>query len=45
MDACPCPLARIGLAVLPPSLRERLEAAEPGAADEVEELAGLLMMR
>ncbi len=41
MDAC-CPLARIGLAVLPPSLAERLAAGDEGAAAEVEELARMI---
>jgi hypothetical protein len=50
LDAC-CPLAVIGLAVLPPSLRERLRAAAAGELDalaaeavraELDALAGLL---
>lgn len=37
-----CPLARIALAAMWPSLREALEAGDPDADTEVKELAGLL---
>jgi hypothetical protein len=46
VPACPCPLARIGLAVLPPGMVARLEGMEPEqAAAELERLAGVLTTR